>query len=78
MIELASHEDNCKVMLGGLPDKILQPIEDAQITNVVREASVDGLREAIQTIVKANGGNTSEKAIGSTIRQKLLMQLITG
>lgn len=77
MLELAGHEDNWKVMLGGLPDKILQPIEDAQITNVVREASVDGLSEAIQTIAKANGGNTGEMILDIDISEDSISGLIS-
>jgi len=69
MIELAGHEDNWKVMLGKLPDKILQPIEDAQITKVVREASVDGFSDAIKTIAKANGGNTGEMILDIDISE---------
>jgi len=77
MIELAGYEDNWKTMLGGLPDKILQPIEDAQITNIVREASVDGLSEAIQTIAKANGGNTGEMILDIDISEDAISSLIS-
>lgn len=77
MIELAGHEENWKAMLGGLPDKILQPIEDAQITNVVREASVAGLSEAIQTIAKANGGNTGEMILDIDISEDAISGLIS-
>lgn len=77
MIELAGHDDNWKTKLGGLPDKILQPIEDEQITKVVREASVDGLSEAIQTIAKANGGNTGEMILDIDISEEVISSLIS-
>jgi Predicted ATP-dependent endonuclease of the OLD family len=77
MIELTGHEDNWKVMLGELPYKILQPIEDAQITNVVREASVDGLSDAIKTIAKANGGNTGEMILDIDISEDAISGLIS-
>jgi len=77
MIELAGHEDSWKTMLGELPDKILQPIEDAQITNVVREASVNVLSEAIQSIAKANGGNTGEMVLDIDISEESINGLIS-
>ena len=78
MIDLACHDEDWKSMIGELPDKILQPIEDLEIKKVVRKASVDGLSEAIEEVSKANGGNSgdmildmdiSEDAIGTLINQ---------
>lgn len=77
MIQLAGHEDSWKTMLGGLPDKILQPIEDAHITNVVREASVDGLSETIQAIAKANGGNIGKMILDIDISEDDISNLIS-
>lgn len=78
VLDLASHDESWKSLLGMLPDKILQPIEEIGITDVVRKVSVDGLSEALLTISQANGGNTesmvldldmSEDAISSLINQ---------
>lgn len=78
MIDLACHDEDWKSMIGKLPDKILQPIEDLEIKKVVRKASIDGLSEAIEEVSKANGGNSgdmildmdiSEEAIGTLINQ---------
>lgn len=76
MIELAGHEENWKSLLGELPDKILQPIEDAEIAKVVREASVDGLSDAIQTISMANGGNTGKMILDMDISEEAISTLI--
>ncbi|MFD2875834.1 hypothetical protein ACFTAO_07505 [Paenibacillus rhizoplanae] len=40
------------------PTKILQPIEELEITDIVRKASIDGLSEAMRSVAQANGGNT--------------------
>ena len=77
MIELAGHEDTWKTMLSALPDKILQPIEDAQVTSVVREASVSGLSEAIQDIAKTNGGNTGEMVLDINMSEEAISHLIS-
>ncbi|WGD97717.2 AAA family ATPase [Bacillus safensis] len=78
VLDLAHHDDAWKAFLGALPDKILQPIEELGITDIVRKVSVDGLTETISSIAQANGGNTgsimldleiSEETISSLIRQ---------
>lgn len=76
MIELACHEEDWKSLLGKLPDEILKPIEDAQITKVVREASVVGLSEAMHTIAKANGGNTGTMVLDIDISEDNIRALI--
>lgn len=76
MIELAGHEDSWKTMIGDLPDQILQPIEEAKITEAVRKASVDGLSEAIKTIAGANGGKTGEMILDIDISEDVISGLI--
>lgn len=77
MIELACHNEEWKALIGELPDKILQPIEEVGITSIVRETSVDGLSEAVQTIAKANGGNTGNMVLDIDISEEAISSLIS-
>ncbi len=76
MIGLACQEEDWKALLKKLPDQILQPIEDAEVIKVVREASVDGLSEAVHTISKANGGNTGSMVLDIDISEDSISTLI--
>lgn len=76
MIDLACHDEDWKSMIGELPDKILQPIEDLEITKVVRKASVDGLKEAIDEVSKANGGNSGDMILDLDISEEAISTLI--
>jgi putative ATP-dependent endonuclease of OLD family len=76
MIDLACNDTDWKSLLGELPDKILRPIEDAGIIKVVREASINGLSEAIHTIAKANGGNTGSMVLDIDISEDAISSLI--
>lgn len=77
MIDLASHDEDWKSMIGKLPDKILQPIEDLEITKVVRKASIDGLSEAIDAVSKANGGNSGDMILDLDISEDAISTLIS-
>jgi putative ATP-dependent endonuclease of OLD family len=76
MIEIAHHDKEWNSLLEELPDKILEPIEDTGIVNVVREASVEGLSEAVETIAKANGGNTGSMVLDIDITEETISALI--
>lgn len=76
MIDLACKDEDWKSLIGELPDKILQPIEDLEITKVVRKVSVDGLSEAIDEVSKANGGNSGEMILDLDISEEAISTLI--
>lgn len=50
MIDIASQEDNWKTLIQSLPDKIKQSIEDEQIQQEVRKASIETLGKTIEQI----------------------------
>jgi len=76
MIDLACHDEDWKSMIGELPDKILQPIEDLEITKVMRKASIDGLSEAIDEVSQANGGNSGNMILDLDISEEAISTLI--
>lgn len=76
VLDLACHNDDWQSLLDILPDKILQPIEELDITEVVRKASVDGLSDAMRTIAQANGGNTGGLVLNLDITEDAINSLI--
>ena len=72
MIDIASQEDNWKTLIQSLPDKIKQSIEDEQIQQEVRKASIETLGKTIEQISKTNGGqagNITIETVFNSIKQ---------
>lgn len=76
MIDLACYDESWITLIGDLPDKILRPIEEAEITQTVRNASLDGLSEALKTISIANGGNTGDMILNLDISEEIISNLL--
>jgi putative ATP-dependent endonuclease of OLD family len=76
MIDLACHDEEWKAMIEVLPDMILRPIEEAAVTQTVKNVSVNGLSEAVKTISKANGGNTGDMILDLDISEDAISSLI--
>lgn len=76
LIDLAGHEENWKRMINDLPDKIIQPIEEANIKDIVRSASIEVLDEAIKTIDYVNGKNTGKMVIDIDVSENAISSLI--
>ena len=76
MLDLACCDENWKSLISDLPDKILRPIEEAGITQTVRNASVEGLSEAVKAISTANGGNTGDMILNLDISEDTISNLI--
>lgn len=76
MIQIANYDQNWKSELEKLPDLILQPIEEAEITGIVHKISEAGIKEAINTIAEANGGNTGSMILDLDISEEIISDLI--
>ncbi|QFF99917.1 ATP-dependent endonuclease [Psychrobacillus glaciei] len=76
MVELAKHNESFSTLLADLPDKILSPIQDAKIIDLVRDASIKGLSEAVKTIATANGGNTASMILDIDINEDTITTLL--
>lgn len=77
MVELAKHNEEFGPLLDELPDKIMDPIREAQIVEKVRKASISGLSDAIETIAKANGGNTASMILDIDINEETIAPLLS-
>jgi len=76
MIDIASKEDGWKDLIRGLPDQIIQPIQDAKIQEKVRVASLDTLSETIESISKTNGGHTGNIIIDMDVTEDAIQTLL--
>ncbi|MDM5351947.1 AAA family ATPase [Lysinibacillus sphaericus] len=76
MVELAMYNEKLGALLEELPDQILSPIQDAKIIDEVRDASVKGLSNAIETIAKASGGNTGNMILNIDINEDTITSLL--
>lgn len=76
MIELARNNPELGSLLNELPDQIMNPIREAQIVDRVRNASISGLSDAIESIAKANGGNTASMVLDIDINEETIASLL--
>ena len=76
MIDIASQEDNWKNLIRSLPDKIKQPIEDAQIQQELRRTSVETLGHTIEQISQTNGGQAGNIAIDMEVTEEAVQSLL--
>lgn len=75
MIDIASQEDNWKTLIQSLPDKIKQSIEDEQIQQEVRKASIETLGKTIEQISKTNGGQAGNITIDMVVTDEAVQYL---
>ncbi len=76
MIDIASQEDNWKTLIQSLPDKIMQSIEDEQIQQEVRKASIETLGQTIEEISKTNGGQAGQITIDMVVTDEAIQSLL--
>ncbi len=76
MIDIASQEENWKTLIQSLPDKIKQSIEDEQIQQMVRKASIETLGDTIEQISKTNGGQAGNITIDMVVTDEAVQSLL--
>lgn len=76
MIDIAEQEDHWKAMTRELPDQIIQPIQNSDIQEKVRESSIESLNEAIDAISKTNGGQAGNIAIDMDVSEDAIHSLL--
>lgn len=76
MIDIASQEENWKTLIQSLPDKIKQSIEDEQIQQEVRKASIETLGKTIEQISKTNGGQAGNITIDMVVTDEAVQSLL--
>ncbi|EKY4027714.1 AAA family ATPase, partial [Listeria innocua] len=76
MIDIASQDADWSALIEELPDKIIEPIQDAEIQRKVRETSLDSLSGTMKKISTSNGGNTGNIILDTNITEKAIHSLL--
>lgn len=76
IVDIASQADDWKGLIQSLPDKIIQPIQEAKLQKEVRKASVETLGQAIEQISKTNGGQAGKIAIDMVVTEEAVQSLL--
>lgn len=76
MIDIASQDADWSALIEELPDKIIEPIQDAEIQRKVRETSLDSLSGTMEKISTSNGGNTGNIILDTNITEKAIHSLL--
>lgn len=78
MVEIASNENDWSELIEDLPDQIIQPIEEAEIKEKIKETSLNSLSEAMKSISKTNGGFQSNIIIDMSINEESIKSFLKG
>lgn len=78
VVDIASQADDWKAMTQDLPDKIIQPIQDAGIQDKVRQISLDPLKGTMDAIAQTNGGAAGNIIIDMEITEDSIKSLLKG
>ena len=76
VVDIASRDDDWKAMTQDLPDKIIQPIQNAGIQDKVRKISLDPLKGTMEAIAQTNGGQAGNIIIDMDITEDSIKSLL--
>lgn len=76
MIDIASQTEDWQSTTKDLPDQIIQPIQNANIQDKVRTASLDPLKGTMAAIAETNGGQAGEIIIDMDITEDSIKSLL--
>lgn len=76
VINYISKDDEWETLIDGLPDKIMQPIEQKGFKDKIKKKSLDGLNQIIEVISKTNGARKEEIALDMDINEESIKRLL--
>lgn len=76
MIKMAKLDDDWNELIDKLPDDILKPIQDNDISNKVQETSLNSLKETITAIEETNGGRSGELMLDMLVTEEDISDLL--
>lgn len=76
MIDIASKAEDWQSATQNLPDQIIEPIQNANIQDKVRNASIVPLKDTMDAIAVTNGGQTREIVIDMDITEDSIKSLL--
>ena len=76
MIKMAKLDGEWNELIDKLPDDILKPIQDKDISKKVQETSLNSLKETITAIEQTNGGRSGELMLDMLVTEEDISDLL--
>ena len=76
MIKMAKLDGEWNELIDKLPDDILKPIQDKDISKKVQETSLNSLKETITAIEETNGGRSGELMLDMLVTEEDISDLL--
>ena len=76
MIKMAKLDGEWNELIDKLPDDILKPIQDKDISKKVQETSLNSLKETITAIEETNGGQSGELMLDMLVTEEDISDLL--
>lgn len=76
MIKMVKMDDKWNDLIGNLPDELLQPIQEKEIQERVRETSLNSLQDTITALEQTNGGQTGELMLDMNVSEEDISDLL--
>ncbi len=76
MIKMAKLDGEWNELIDRLPDDILKPIQDKDISKKVQETSLNSLKETITAIEETNGGRSGELMLDMLVTEEDISDLL--
>ncbi|MCR5702456.1 MAG: AAA family ATPase [Lachnospiraceae bacterium] len=76
MIKLAQLDGEWNELIDKLPDDILKPIQDKEISKKVQETSLNSLKETITAVEETNGGQSGELMLDMLVTEEDISDLL--
>ena len=76
MIKMAKLDEEWNNLIDKLPDDILKPIQDKEISKKVKETSLNSLKETITAIEQTNGGRSGELMLDMLVTEEDISELL--
>ena len=76
MIKMAKMDEEWNNLIDRLPDDILKPIQDKEISKKVQETSLNSLKETITAIEQTNGGQSGELMLDMLVTEEDISDLL--
>ncbi|WP_270337677.1 AAA family ATPase [Streptococcus infantarius] len=76
IIKMAKLDGEWNELIDELPDEILKPIQDKDISNKVQKTSLNSLKETITAIEQTNGGRSGELMLDMLVTEEDISELL--
>lgn len=76
MIRMLKADEKWMSLIERLPDELLKPIQEKEISKTVRETSLNSLKETIEALEQTNGGQSGELMLDMQVTEEDISELL--